>query len=535
MKGLEELTLAHPYVQDALIILGELSALIILYLVLSTILSFMHKRVKRLAESESQQHAADQVNRFVLMILRLTFLVLFLLVLGVNAYILYQGQEVKTQSLAWIHKIPPDFWKQLSISFIKVVGLIILARYLIRFFTSLLSKLKQKAVDYKQLRRNDQSVGMFFDRLSTIVRVSVWLMVIYIATQLFPLPESVGNYVMIACKVYVIISIGLLIVNAVAAIVDSLDELSLQYAKSNDLLAIYDQLRHLIPVLRKTLEYIVYASVATLVLKQLSFIAHLAEYGPGVIQGIGLIFIARVVVEVINFFVDRRYLNDSIPEQERQQNETIYPILKNILAGMIYFVVVILILRGLGFDPLPLLAGAGILGMVIGLGAQELVNDIVSGFFIVLDRLFKVGDYIQVGEASGRVESISLRTTRIRSNDGQLYILRNGQMEDVVNFSYDYTNAVVEVGVDPETDLKKVYAVLDKVGQDLQNEFDQVIEPTRIDGVEDFSGPELVIRTVTKVQPGCHKLIERECRQRIIAAFQTEEISIPFDKRYQLA
>ena len=118
-----------------------------------------------------------------------------------------------------------------------------------------------------------------------------------------------------------------------------------------------------------------------------------------------------------------------------------------------YFATTVLILGTLGFNPLPFLAGAGLLGLVIGFGAQSLINDVVSGFFILFENIYLVGDVIEGGGAKGVVEAIEFRTTRIRDADGRLHIVRNGDMKQVVNFSKDYAVAVVPVDVSYEADM----------------------------------------------------------------------------------
>jgi small conductance mechanosensitive channel len=293
----------------------------------------------------------------------------------------------------------------------------------------------------------------------------------------------------------------------------------------------YQQLRHLIPLLRRTLEYIVYASVATLVLTQLEFISHLAKYGPGVIQGIGIFFLSRVGIEVVNLVIDRTFLNEDLPEDERQRNETIFPIVKSIGAGIVYFFAIVLIMRGLGFDPIPLLAGAGILGVVVGLGAQPLVNDIVSGFFIIFEDTFQVGDFIRTGDARGTVETIALRTTRVRSPDGELHILRNGGLGNVINYSRQYTHSIVAVSVAEQSDLDAAYEVLHQVGRQFAEDEADVLEPTRIEGIEDFSGLGTTIRTRTRVAPGQHDRLARSLRQRIKAAFDEAGLELAMPPR----
>ena len=229
-----------------------------------------------------------------------------------------------------------------------------------------------------------------------------------------------------------------------------------------------------------------------------------------------------------------KYLHDELKAEEKKRNETIYPIFKSVIAAMIYFVAIVMILKSFSFDPIPLLAGAGILGMVIGLGAQQLINDLVSGFFIIFEQSIQKGDYIKCGDAEGVVESIGLRITEVRSDDGELHVLKNGSITDLINYSTEYVNAVVNVGVDHESDLPFVYETLEALGEELNRFNDDVLGSLTVDGVDDFSGPEIVIRTITKVKPGQHRFLKRMIQEKIIERFKEKGIVIPFEKRYDL-
>ena len=218
-------------------------------------------------------------------------------------------------------------------------------------------------------------------------------------------------------------------------------------------------------------------------------------------------------------------------DSQRKQKQTLIPITKSILQSGIYFIAFVLMLRAVNINPLPILAGAGIMGIVVGLGAQPLINDIVAGFCILFEGLFLVDDYIETGTARGIVEAIYLRTTRIRDPNGQLHILRNGQIEAVTNFSKKYTFAVVEVGVAYDSDLDHVYRVLDETGQKLGEENQNVLERLQVHGLKKFGESELLIRTVTKVRPGCHFRVANQLRTMIKKAFDREGIEIPFARR----
>ena len=172
--------------------------------------------------------------------------------------------------------------------------------------------------------------------------------------------------------------------------------------------------------------------------------------------------------------------------------------------------------------------------MVIGLGAQQLINDIVSGFFLIMEQSIQKGDYVKIGDAEGHVESIGLRTTRIRSDDGQLHVIKNGSIEDLINFSHEFVNAVVEVGVDASSDIPLVYGTLKELGVELDKSHDEILSPIEIDGIEDISGPEIVIRTITRVKPGKHRQLKRMLHEKIVERFKEKNILIPFEKRYDL-
>ncbi len=523
------------FVHDMIVIGIELILVSLIYMALIVSLRFLEKRMKVIATREQMRHRMLSGIQLVRETLSLIFVVTLLAIIGFNAWKMYQGVALQQYTIELLNTISPDFWQTLLKNTGILIVVIYTARHLVRLIDKGLLKLRTAALNYKSIQSNDISIKIFFQRLSRIQGTVISLLVVYGMSTLFGMPDIIVYYLIIALKVYLVISFSLLIVNAVAVIVDSLDAISKRYADAKGLMVFYNRLKHLIPVFRRTLEYIIYVAVATLVLTQLEFVSEFARYGPGIIQGIGIIFLSRVGIEVINLLIDRTYLHENLPAEERQRNQTIYPIIKSVLSVLVYFLAAVVVMKGLGFDPIPLLAGAGLLGLVVGFGAQSLVNDVVSGFFIIFENTFWVGDFIEVNKASGVVETIGLRTTRIRSDDGELHILQNGKLGDVVNHSHEYTNAVVNVGVSHKSDLHQVYAVLRDLGKALNAEMDDVLKPTEVVGVDNFSGPEIVIRTVTRVRPGRHKPIERELKKRIIEQFQEEGIVIPFENRFKFA
>lgn len=209
---------------------------------------------------------------------------------------------------------------------------------------------------------------------------------------------------------------------------------------------------------------------------------------------------------------------------QRQRRLTIIPLLKSVLKYTIYFSAALIILKLFGIDPTPLLAGAGLVGLVVGFGAQNLINDIVCGFFVLFENYYLVGDYIEAGKVEERtvegvVEAIELRTTHIRHPDGQLQIIRNGEIGSIINYSKQYTYAKVEVPVPDHANLEQVYSIIEAVGQQLKADCSDVLEPTQVDGLETFGDSNRVLRTLTKVKPGKHLETQRLLRRRLTQAF----------------
>ena len=159
---------------------------------------------------------------------------------------------------------------------------------------------------------------------------------------------------------------------------------------------------------------------------------------------------------------------EGLDDADRRRRTTTVPLVRSAFTYGAYFGTAVLMLSALGFNPMPFLAGAGILGLVIGFGAQSLIDDVVSGFFILLENMYLVGDTIEVGAARGVVEAIDFRTTKIRDGDGRLHVIRNGAIKPVVNYSKDYTMAVVPVEVAYDVDLRGVFGTLRQAGERLR-------------------------------------------------------------------
>ncbi|MBI5016622.1 MAG: mechanosensitive ion channel family protein [Deltaproteobacteria bacterium] len=517
---------------NLLVVVGELAAVVAVTAAVYGIARFLIRRFARLFGWAGGAALADTVCRNVKGVLILAAAAAVISLAVGDGLLMRRGVDLVEHGREWLARIPSGFWLELALAVGKVVGAVAAVTLLLRILRRWLLRGEQAAKAFEQIQANDEAVHAFFQSLEHILTNSAWLLVLAFSARSLRLPAAVPGTLDLLLKIYLIAMVGLVVVKAIAAIVDSLDALSRKYSSPDNLLRFYDRLRVLIPLLKRCLEYIVYVWAATLVVMQVEFIASLAEHGPRVVRIIGIVFIARVVIEVANLGVDELLLKRVDPTVEAHKRRmTFVPLLRSFLKYSIYFGAAVAILKEVGINPTPILAGVGIAGLAVGLGAQNLINDLVSGFFILFENHFLVGDYVEIGTSYGTVEAIDIRTTRIRSPNGQLHILRNGQIGEVVNFSKEYTHAVVEVGVAYESDLGKVYRVLEEVGASLAREDPDVLAATNVQGLQSFGESELVIRTVTRVKPGKHMGVARKLRRKVKEAFEREGVEIPYARR----
>ncbi|MBE9083565.1 MULTISPECIES: mechanosensitive ion channel family protein [unclassified Tolypothrix] len=517
---------------NILIILSEVIFVIVIFFLLNWLIGIILKQVTKVSWLQGKTANITFLRRSLSRILILISAVLCLALIGINGMVIYRGGNIQEFQLNLLRSLPTQFWINLLAASLKSVGLLLLVKFTIPPLNRGLDSVCHYTKRVDQIKANDESVEAFFKVFKRIVSYTIWISAAIVCAKFLYLPEIVSKYLYIALKIYVIISVGLLIVKAVATIVDTLDALSLKYSGSNNLLRLYERLRHLIPLCKKCLEYVLYVGIVNLVVPEIEPIAWISSYTPRIVQIIGVCFLSNVLIEVAYFLLDEFYLKtQDTNESHRQKRLTLIPLMRSFAKYFVYFTAGVTILRLLGIDPAPILAGAGIVGIAVGLGAQNLINDIVCGFLILFENYYLVGDYIEAGKieerpVEGVVEAIELRTTHLRHPDGQLQIIRNGDIGSIINYSKQYIYARVEVSVAYDSNLDHVYRVVDKVGQQLKVNEQDVLEPTRVAGLEHFGENNLLLLTLTKVKPGKHLHIQRVLRKILKDTFSQEEIEI---------
>lgn len=215
--------------------------------------------------------------------------------------------------------------------------------------------------------------------------------------------------------------------------------------------------------------------------------------------------------------VDR--LVKSKPLHETARLRTVASLVTSLARWAVGFVAGVVILRELGMDVLPVIVSAGVLGLAIGFGAQSLIRDVITGFFLLFEGLIQVGDVVQIGPVTGTVESIGLRVTTVRMEDEALRIVPNGQITDFANLSAGGVRAVVDVPVSREVPVERALATLDEVGQAWARESGLALDPPRAQGIMGFSGADTILRLTVRVAPERRVVAETELRRRIKDAF----------------
>jgi small conductance mechanosensitive channel len=217
-----------------------------------------------------------------------------------------------------------------------------------------------------------------------------------------------------------------------------------------------------------------------------------------------------------------------------QRAKTMGDLLKSVVTGVIVAVFGTMILSQLGVNIAPIIASAGIIGIALGFGAQSLVKDFLSGVFMIFEDQYGVGDVVDLGEATGTVEAVSLRVTRLRDLDGTVWYVPNGEILRVGNKSQNWSRAVVDVGVGYDEDIARAKRVLAEVARELWEDEEYrsvIIEQPEVTGVEALTPDAITLRVLVKTAPMEQWAIARELRQRIKARFDHEGIEIPYAQR----
>jgi moderate conductance mechanosensitive channel len=261
-----------------------------------------------------------------------------------------------------------------------------------------------------------------------------------------------------------------------------------------------------------------------------------------VVRFLGHRTISRLVSHTVNGLpvplrrvsVRARSLFESEPsassERRQQRAETIGSVLRSILSFLVFTIGFIMVLQTLGLDIAPVLTGAGIAGVAVGFGAQNIVKDFLSGMFMILEDQYGVGDYIDTGLAIGTVEAVGLRTTRLRDVDGTIWYLRNGEIVRIANFNQGWSRVVVDVPISYAASLSQAQEVLLNAAQAVaadERYAAAVLEPPEVWGVQSYEEKWLTLRVVIRTKARESDPVARALRLALKAALDAHGIASP--------
>jgi small conductance mechanosensitive channel len=254
--------------------------------------------------------------------------------------------------------------------------------------------------------------------------------------------------------------------------------------------------------------------------------------GEGALKILLTVLLASVVIRIGKAMIRNIFklrAKSPLTFSERREN-TLLKLLENILTYVVYFIAFVNILSIMTFDIKGLIAGAGVVGLAVGFGAQSLVKDVITGFFIIFEDQFSVGDYIRIGNFEGYVEEIGLRTTKIKSWTGELHILPNGSITEVTNFSLNNSIAIVDVTVAYEENIVEVERIIEDLLKTLPEKYEELVAPPELLGIQNLGSTEVVLRIIAETTPMNHLYIARMIRKEVKLCLDQKGIEIPFPR-----
>jgi len=245
---------------------------------------------------------------------------------------------------------------------------------------------------------------------------------------------------------------------------------------------------------------------------------------------LAVVIAQRIASRLVRLFRER--LSQGLDQREDLKRiETLARVFRYIASIVITLIGGLLILSEFGISIAPILGAAGVVGLAVGFGAQSLVKDYFTGFFLLLENQIIKGDVVELAGKSGLVEDVTLRYVRLRNYDGDVHFVPNGEITSVTNKSRGFAFAVMDLGVAYREDLDEVYAVIRESAQKLQNDpafSSRILEPIEIAGVESWADSAVVVRCRFKVVPLEQWAVRREFLKRLKGDFDAKGIEIPF-------
>ncbi len=237
------------------------------------------------------------------------------------------------------------------------------------------------------------------------------------------------------------------------------------------------------------------------------------------------IFVAVLIIKIVTIVFQRAAQRDSF---NKKRIKTVLKVMKSLIKYTVEIIALIVILALWGVNVMPALAGLGILGVVVGLGAQSLIKDFISGFFIIFEHHFDVGDIVEIDGFKGEVIDIGLKSTKVRNWKQDIRIYSNGNIGTIINYTLSPSMAVVDFGIAYGEDIQKTIDLLKQELPKFRETYPEIIEDPQVLGVIELANSSVNMRVIAKTEMEKHYAVERAIRQGIKELLDKNNIEIPF-------
>ena len=454
-----------------------------------------------------------------------------LALIGAGGLATWRQVRVGDYLRAALGRMQTSDWIDVGLAIAKTIGILILVSVLRRVSIASLQFLSDRLRRIESLAGRHERLTELLNRLRLFLSSAILFGALLMCARILGLPEGIYR---------ILFSIGFLVTAVYAArfavgashlVIDVVFDASDMLSQLESPLRYLGRFRHLAALTKNTADYFIYVGLATVTIDQLRPGTWASEVGRLAIRIIAIFYISRVLVEVCVLFINEFFLNRAEhSDAEFQQRQTLVPVAAGFLRYGIYFSAVVMMLRVAGIDPTPLIAGAGVAGVALGLGAQAFVGDIVAGFFILFENLFLVGDYVEVSGVKGRVEEIGVRVTKLRDEAGVLHAIPNGEVRKVSSHSKGYVNVVIDLLIPYDEDLQRVVTALEEKTTALRAEEPAIMGLTEFD-VEDLRENAVLMRTTTMVKPGTDEDMSSIIRRAFLETLVAAGVSAPYARR----
>lgn len=267
-----------------------------------------------------------------------------------------------------------------------------------------------------------------------------------------------------------------------------------------------------------------------------AFLAGVATRALGIVA---ILVGVRIALRVLNAVVERAFALDrlarryapGIGHSAQRRQKTLLALTKSVVRYTLYFVAGVMLLQQLGLNTASILAAAGIGGLAVGFGAQNLVKDVISGFFIIFEDQFAVGDEVSIGNYNGIVEEMGIRSTKVRGFGGELFIIPNGQIAEVTNFTGGSMRVMFDVGIAYEADVDKALRVLADACQEAARTIPGIVEGPEVLGVQDLADSSVNVRILARATGERRWAVERDLKLAVKKCLDAEGVEIPYPHR----